>query len=210
MSIVEGVDNPYLAIIAKRQRNLRKKINKINEVEDKLNSNTPINADQVAILAQKQAIERSLVDLDAIKIQLEEVAKEIATTAASTTTVPINTPIPALAAPTAVVEVKHVETASSSTYKPVKMNTSEKKSCTDELLVVEKHLYKLMKALHVHARYDNHPNASAPMQADVDFFVKSLLGLTSVPDRSINETLKNSMRYAYYYIHVSYCVTSTY
>lgn len=70
------MDNPYVAVIARKLRNLRKKYDKILAVEAQSAAGKKLDEEQLGMLSSKQSIEKSLSDLEALKTSLEEVAKQ--------------------------------------------------------------------------------------------------------------------------------------
>ena len=65
--------------------------------------------------------------------------------------------------------------------------------------VVHQFITKLLRALHVYERYKDVTSKQLP--DTVDFFGKTLLGLTSIT--SFQDTLNNSLRVANFFLHVS-------
>jgi hypothetical protein len=72
-------------------------------------------------------------------------------------------------------------------------------SSPQQLQSAEEFARKLLKALHVCARYE--PSMRKPLPANVDFFGKSLLGLTSIS--GFSDTLSGALRSVGYYVNVS-------
>lgn len=64
--------------------------------------------------------------------------------------------------------------------------------------IVEENMFKLLKALHVASRYGA---LKGKLPADVDYFGKSILGLTSI--HGFGDTLMHSMRNVGIYLDVS-------
>ena len=67
-------ENPYIAVISKKCRNLKKKLNQIQKVDEQLAIGKILNEEQRVLLSTRPMFERQLQDLDALKSQLEEVA----------------------------------------------------------------------------------------------------------------------------------------
>ena len=70
------MENPYLQVISRRSRNLKKKLNKVDEAEQKMKSGKTLNDEQLSLVASKGLVERMLSELDAIRASLEEVEAE--------------------------------------------------------------------------------------------------------------------------------------
>lgn len=66
-------ENPYVAVVTKKIRNLRKKLKNIEQLDASRASGAVLNEDQLATLGSKQNIERQIQDLESMKISLEEV-----------------------------------------------------------------------------------------------------------------------------------------
>ncbi|KAJ1438300.1 hypothetical protein B484DRAFT_214953 [Ochromonadaceae sp. CCMP2298] len=73
---IESKDNPYLAVVAKKLRNTKKKLDRILNAEAQLSSGKPLDEEQKVLFASKGAVEKSLADMKALLVALEEVAKE--------------------------------------------------------------------------------------------------------------------------------------
>ena len=78
--VVAG-SNPYLAVVHKKLRSLRKKAERIKALEQEIAVGTQkagtLNQEQIALLNSKASVERSIVDIEALKAQLEEVAANV-------------------------------------------------------------------------------------------------------------------------------------
>ena len=132
------------------------------------------------------------MELDAVKVLLEEVAKEegmkeakeaILAAPLPIVTMPPPPPPPPPPEPVIVPVVQKVTEASPS----------------EIMKLLEIPLKKILKALHVHARYEL--KTGKPLPVTVDFFGKALLGMTSI--RPFPDTLDASLRSAGLYLHVS-------
>ena len=167
------------------------RLEKIKQLEER-GPGKPLNEEQQVLISSKAGVERSLVELDAVKVLLEEVAKEEGLKEAkeakeailATIPVPIvSVPIPPPPEPTNVPVVQKVTEASPG----------------EIMKLLEIPLKKVLKALHVHARYEL--KTGKPLPVTVDFFGKALLGMTSI--RPFPDTLDASLRSAGLYLHVS-------
>lgn len=69
----EILENPYVAVVTKKIRNLRKKLKNIEQLETSRASGAILNEDQLITLGTKQNIERQIQDLDGVKTSLEDV-----------------------------------------------------------------------------------------------------------------------------------------
>lgn len=50
---------------------------KIVKIELKLSSGSKLNEEQIAVLSTKSSVEKSLSDIHAVKLQIEEIANEV-------------------------------------------------------------------------------------------------------------------------------------
>jgi hypothetical protein len=69
-------DNPYVAVVGRKQRNLKKKLEKITKAEAALEAGKTLDEEQNVLLSTKPQVERALADFAAVRLQLEEVAKQ--------------------------------------------------------------------------------------------------------------------------------------
>jgi hypothetical protein len=177
------------------------RLEKIKQLESTFLLGKAMNEEQQVLISSKAGVERSLVELEAIRTQLEEVAKDEEKRIADEQAAPVLAPVPAPApepepepeptptpAPAPVVEVVKV------------FHHVTEASPREVLKLLETPLKKILKALHVCARYDQTTGRVLP--PTVDFFGKALLGMTSI--RSFPETLDMSLRSAGYYLNVSW------
>lgn len=178
------------------------RLEKIVKCEVQLASGKALNDEQLQLLSSKTVIEKTLIELDAIKVQLEEVAKEqtivipatiphiIPEVVPDVTSCPHPTPVESepmtesLSEPSTVNEIEVVE--------PVKV--SEASMSVEELSL------KLLKVLHVYTSYSR--VTGNPLPQNLDYFGKTLLGLTSVA--GFAQTLLLSRRSAQLYWDVSH------
>jgi len=72
----EVKDNPYVAVVAKKHRNLKKKMEKIIKIEAQIQSGKALDEEQKIMYTTKSSVEKSLTDLKAILSAFEDVAKE--------------------------------------------------------------------------------------------------------------------------------------
>ena len=159
---------------------------KIKQLEER-GPGKPLNEEQQVLVSSKAGVERSLVELDAVKVLLEEVAKEEGMKEAKEAI--LAAPVPIVTIPTPQPEPVIVPVVP----KVTEANPSE------IMKLLEIPLKKVLKALHVHARYELKTGKQLPVT--VDFFGKALLGMTSI--RSFPDTLDASLRSAGLYLHVS-------
>jgi hypothetical protein len=70
-------ENPFVSIVSRKIRYLKKKLDKIHKCESQLTTEKalPLDNDQLLLLATKPSLEKALTDLESIKSQLEDVAK---------------------------------------------------------------------------------------------------------------------------------------
>lgn len=175
------------------------RLEKIKQLESTFLLGKAMNEEQQVLISSKAGVERSLVELDSIKTQLEEVAKEedkriadeqvapalsvVSTPEPAPAPAPVPTPTP-VPAPVEVVQV---------------VQRVAEASPREVMKLLETPLKKVLKLLHVCARYET--KTGRPLPPTVDFFGKALLGMTSI--RSFPETLDASLRSASYYLNVS-------
>lgn len=176
---------------------------KIVKCEVQLASGKALNDEQLQLLGSKTVIEKTLIELDAIRSQLEEVAKEQASAPAN-----IDAPIAPTVIPEAAPAVNIIpseptveSTADESplvdaTDEPAETELAEKES---ETMSADEASLKLLKVLHVYTSYSR--VTGAPLPQNLDYFGKTLLGLTSVA--GFAQTLQLSRRSAQLYLDVS-------
>lgn len=214
MEIVDKDENPYVAVVARKYRNLKKKLDKILKAEDAhKTSGKALNQDQLELIASKPSIEKALADVDSIKVQLEEVAKEESlkniTTQPVTSNSTSQTKTPDLlevSTETIQIETQTIQTQSethhsvdvatgSETTTPTTTSNQDIKS---DFYVkhLQNQIFKLLQVLHVCARYTS--TTGQPLPPDVEFFGMSLLGKTSIS--GFQDTLLQSTRSALLYL----------
>jgi hypothetical protein len=78
MDTGEGIvfDNLYVAVVGRKQRNLKKKLEKIAKAEQQLAAGKTLDEEQNVLLKTKPQVERLLAELQAIKLQLVDAAKQ--------------------------------------------------------------------------------------------------------------------------------------
>jgi hypothetical protein len=186
----------------------------------------PLNAEQLALLASRFGVEKSLAEVDAIKVQMEELSRSVSvltleerdaieaaaavaasvsasTSAVSESTRP-QTPTPTTTEEASTETIFVDQVAESTQYEPVSL-LSVLDDSNQDLTVMEGKIRKILKVLHVCAKYEHILGRKLP--GEVDFFGKSIQGLTSVS--SFSDAFDGSLRSVGYYIHVSFVVTST-
>eukprot|EP01031_Cornospumella_fuschlensis_P046368 gene46368-56779_t len=200
-------ENPYLAVVAKKNRNLKKKLDKILQVEQQqaANPSKVLQPEQIALLQSKSSVERSISDLKAVREALEEVAKSLEANASAPTSAPAPTEtatqceggeVSDVQTATDAVEQAAVSTMTESAEAESNGSAEKKEGEAAGVVDLEAPVRKLLKALHVYERYKSVTGQSLP--ENVDFFGKSLLGLTSIG--AFNDSLSNSTRYALLYL----------
>jgi hypothetical protein len=75
--MADAIENPYIAVANRKVRNLKKKLQNIQKVEAQVATGKSLNEEQLVLLSTKPAVERAMLDIEALKAQLEEVAKEV-------------------------------------------------------------------------------------------------------------------------------------
>lgn len=181
-------ENPYLAVVNRKARNLRKKLASIAKAEAQLLTGKALNEEQLVLLASKPSVERAISDIDIIRVQLEDVAKDLVKIKI------VETPQEEVV----IVEVppapEIVEQIVIST-EPEVVVVEQRQPLFDEQYInslVLAQVHKLIKTLHVCSRYQSITGTSLP--ADVDYFGKCLLGMTSIGD--FQDALQQSVRNA--------------
>jgi hypothetical protein len=212
------VENPYVAVIARKHRNLKKKLEKIAKAESQLSLGKVIDEEQQILLASKKAIEKSVTDLLQLRQQLEEVAKleedavrqkelEQATSAASAFGSTANasnfeSSEERKGSPEAegitvgtftdfALEIQQL--AASTMTEPEETPAAP----IDLRAEVQPMLVKLMTALNVLQRYES--VTGKKMDAKFQYFAQTLLGLTSLS--TFQSALDTSVKFADLFLH---------
>jgi hypothetical protein len=166
---------------------------KISQTEEALRKKKVLNEEQLAALASKASLERSLEEYDALKAQLEVIAASQFSAAAlslSKTCVEASTGTQQACGMTS----QEVQTISLSASTATTSNASIQG------------LKKLLKALHVYSRYHDYTGLTLP--DEVALFGMALLGLSSVSD--FDDRVAQSARTAALYLDVSKVLLRTY
>lgn len=213
--------NPYVAIVAKKARNLNKKLEKIVKADAQQKSGKAINEDQLALLTTRSSVERELADINQIKELLEEVAaSEVQSRVSAPVEDDVKEVIPDLrqdvvqfkteieelkerlsevnAARENLVRTYEEQLAEARQYVPTVAPVETVPDFSDFQATLQLKIHKLLKLFHVCARY---PTNKLP--ADVNFFGKCLLGETSIT--GFSETLLESTRKAELYLDDELC-----
>ena len=80
--------NPYLAVVGKKLRNLKKKMERIRALEQEIKQTqgkqkgqatqqSLLNEEQLALLNSKASVQKAIADIEALRQQLEEVAMHV-------------------------------------------------------------------------------------------------------------------------------------
>ena len=170
-------DNAYLSIVFKKIRNLQKKLRKISEAEESVRSGKTLNNEQLSLLQSKPLLERSLEDLESIKVSLQEVWREEQKAKAD------------LIAIAPVVDT--------SPTKPT--NESQPEKSLHFLEEIGNRVKQILRVFHVANRYEKETKKKIP--GELLFFSEHLLGNTST--RSFSDTLDDSVRFAGLLLDVS-------
>eukprot|EP01041_Mallomonas_annulata_P008533 gene8533-17600_t len=228
MEAIDPTENPYVAVVSRKYRNLKKKLDKIVKIEAQQKAGKAIIEEQLILLAGKSAVEKALADVESIKTQLEEVAKEQALLVLSAKLLVPSTQNIQTETDTATDK----ETVSSSTQSELQSSTDASNQTlpleTETVTVstplvppaqpyiqlltppapvdpnfliehVQDQILRLLKTLHVCSRYTS--TTGRPLPPDIDYFGMSLLGKTSIT--GFQETLLQSVRYGRLYLDVS-------
>jgi len=192
--------NPYIKIVNRKCKLLRKKLNKI---ENALAKSTLTEEEKIMVSFEDQ-IKNTLSDIEAIKFQLEEVAKEDlkATASAECSVSPseLKPEVEMRVSNEVSTETMRIEQFSESTQceiatEPLPENTEDPSVF---LPIIELKLKKILKALHVCARYEQLKGVGEKLPHDINYFYESILGRTSLG--GFTETLDSSLRIVGYYL----------
>jgi hypothetical protein len=195
MSVEGVVENPYVAVVAKKYRNLKKKVEKVSKLDSDLKSGKALNIDQLQTIKTLGELERSLADIESIKWQLEEVALAFegaaapknptrATTESGVGTVPkvvCSSSQYTSQVPTANKATSTFTTSTFSTHSNIAVdaasasNTSTDTAGSDAKTQGDT-VRKLMEVLHVFANYDTRTSQGVHLPPEVDYFGRHLLG----------------------------------
>jgi len=148
--IQQQQDNAYLSIVFKKMRTLQKKLRKIGEAEESVRQGKTLNNEQLSLLQTKPLLERSLEDLESIKVSLQEVWRE---------------------------EQKAKEDLIASVpvdCKEPTTNESPEKSFLEE---IGNRVKQILRVFHVANRYEKETKKKVP--SELKFFSEHLLGNTS-------------------------------
>lgn len=204
METVDQNENPYVAVVSRKSRNLKKKLERILKVEAQLKEGKKLNEEQLILVASKSSLEKALTDVESIKTQLEEVAKqELLLKEQQTGNQENNSNTESLK--TEKIDsstVTHeVELTTNSTQCEQQDNDTASASDTvnaviDYSEVLRGHLIKLLKLFHVCSRYSN-LSGGIPLPADINYFGKCLLGETTLDSftKALNQSVKNAELY---------------
>lgn len=184
---MQAIENPYVGTVARKLRNLKKKLEKIATYEAQRASGKALDKEQMALLETKSSLEKSVYDLASIKTQLEEVAKAESDKAANPDVTAVETNTEA---------VEQVDQGAQSTVADAEAEQQTTPVPENSGNVVEA-VSKLLKLLHVYQRYQNATNSALP--ENVDFFGKLLLGWTSI--KAFPDTLSSSSKVAHFYVN---------
>lgn len=196
-------ENPYIGVANRKSRNLKKKLDKIFKAEAQLKQGKALNEEQLILLSSKASVERALTDIESIKSQLEEVARELAKEALQADNVKAVSMDVSVATETAVIQVAvstQVEKPAESEPQPVAKPSAAAVAAPQQpgfdakfvQNLVNAQVQKLLRTLHVCSRYQ--AITDTPLPADVDYFGKCLLGQTSLGD--FQDALQQSVRNA--------------
>lgn len=187
--------NPYITIIAKRLRNLKKKLKKCDEVEAIRVSGKPLLEEQLAVLASRLTVERNIEDFESIKAAMMELWKdEQSKSAAAASSIAASEVVSQPPELEAIPDVPPPQAISEPAPAPVEPQNHP--MAIEEIGTRIRHL---IRALHVSIKYS--PTTGNPLPPAVDFFVQSVLGKTSV--QPFTATLEASVRTAGLYLDVS-------
>jgi len=232
-------DNPYLNVLSKRLRNLRKRLLKIRDFEKEKADGKVLNTEQLEAVATKSFLERSIADMDLLMEQLAAVAKEsgvvhVPTAASTTTSVPekavfTEEDLVAAARQFAEMELKPPKENKKAKAKdkdtegkkelvsvgvstqmfqtppeaPEEPATAEAPEAVDIKADVATQLRKLLRALHVCARYTSQTGKALP--AELDYFGSMTLGQVLSLGADFPTNLNQSIRHVGFFLYVRTC-----
>ncbi|CAE7548291.1 unnamed protein product [Symbiodinium microadriaticum] len=207
MDVVDPNENPYVAVAGRKSRNLRKKLEKIMKIEaQKMEGLKPLNDEQLVLLTTKGSVEKALHDIESIKTQLEDVARD--------DTLRRNREIEQLQAALQEARAKAVNVESSTctiAHDRCSSSCEEKhrgcrpgnsdsanhgQSVAANQDLMKLNIYKLLKLFHVCTRYPLLTGNDLP--PDIVYFGKCLMGEPSTS--GFKETLQQSTRNAELYL----------
>ena len=225
MEASSSTDNPYVAVVVKKLRNLKKKVEKVSKLDGELKAGKPLNSDQLQSIKSLGELERSLADIESIKVQLEEVAAaaEKEKGGRNAEVIAVGTDMSAGGSnSTDVGSSTETSTAEIGTCTPSKKFKHETSQCeprsnasapaVSEDGVLPSAVETLLEVLHVCANYQQRmsgktlsastgpdPALSLKLPDEVDYFGKALLGRTSFGP--FTDTLTNSSRLLSQYLN---------
>jgi hypothetical protein len=189
------------------------RLERIAGIEAQRQGGKVLEDDQLTLLASKANLERAFIELEAIRSALEEVARGESTPKLSSSAKGNDTPKAshANASSSANVQTADASTAPAAVEPTINESTQcERTPSVDESTMTVKEtvssaantydkVQMLLKALHAYIKYEQ--QTSRPLPLAVDFFCKSLLGLTSISN--FNDSLQQSLRMANLFLDVS-------
>lgn len=218
MDTIDPNENPYVAVASRKYRNLRKKMDKILKVEAQVKEGKKLNEEQSVLLSSKSSVERAISDVESIKQQLEEVARQELSTKQTSPSLP-SEPQPEIVAEKtdSSTFTQEVELTTNSTQydhheheehheveghgdedeAPVIVRESDSGNRpADNPDILREHLYKLLKLFHVCSRYTMLSGGN-PLPPDINYFGKCLLGETSIDcfTKTMNQSVRNAELY---------------
>lgn len=195
------VENPYVAVVAKKYRNMKKKVEKVTKLENELNSGKELNSDQLQSISTRGELERSLADLESIMCQLLEVSNR------DTTGELVGAQTKAWETVTSDVDASEVcssqcegqtVSASEATNALSSSSVCLHTGSVDGIDHSEiENIRKLLEVLHVCSNYNARVTDGSSLPPELDYFGKSLLGQTSVAGYSeaLDKSCDSAVRY---------------
>jgi len=174
--------NPYIAVVARKQRNLKKKLERISNVEKSFKDGKSLDEEQLVLIGSKQNVEKSLLDLSSLRQTMDEIEEE-----ENKKRTGLDTEVAVMKAPKASPKEKKAPV-------PEAAKDDNKANSTDH---IEKQFMKLLKVLHVCFRYSE--VTGKPLLDNVDYFGKTLIGQTSIS--GFQSTVENSLRSVGLYVN---------
>eukprot|EP00633_Aureoumbra_lagunensis_P010166 CAMPEP_0197324088 /NCGR_PEP_ID=MMETSP0891-20130614/70902_1 /TAXON_ID=44058 ORGANISM="Aureoumbra lagunensis, Strain CCMP1510" /NCGR_SAMPLE_ID=MMETSP0891 /ASSEMBLY_ACC=CAM_ASM_000534 /LENGTH=505 /DNA_ID=CAMNT_0042816845 /DNA_START=26 /DNA_END=1543 /DNA_ORIENTATION=+ len=180
-------NNPYLSMVTKKIRAIKKKLSKIASLENKLPEE--LNQDQNELLKSRDRLEYVLADLELMKVQFTEIAQmtpslaisEVQTATVSVTAPPIEEPPAA---------EQEAQKNNNSTLRRGRREKQGRNKSTEK-----DNIHRLLKLLLVVARADK-----GTLPPHIDLFGKSLLGFVEGSNLTFNAALELSCAQAAKYL----------
>ena len=173
-------ENAYVNVVSRKLRNLRKKLARVEEIEQLVQKGKELEKSQLEALASKASTITSIKDLEMVKAGLIEVASRESTPTTN--------------------EAIEEENLQIEAFESLNINESgEKRNAEFNAKDVEDRLRSLVLCLNICANYKMRTGKDLP--AEVEYFGSVVLGRASVSD--FNRTIEQSLKSVGFFIFVS-------